>query len=112
MKIIEASAKFNARQAYLLTRNPESRNMKEMVGETVKVAEWCLFSDIQEGEEKEILSIHDGGGNYFATNSPTFQREFKFIVDLCEEYGEPLSDIRIVGGKSKSDRDFVTCMMA
>ena len=116
MNVVEQSRQFNAVELYALTRNPESINMKTMAGDIIKVTDWCIFDDIQDDSEKRLLSIRgvdsDGVIQTYTTNSDTFIREFKYAQDLCESCNEHLVAVKVIAGKSKSDRDFITCALA
>lgn len=113
MKILKASNEFTAKECYQLTRNPDSISMKEMAGQDIQPAAYCMFEDVNsDGEQTTLLSIISADGRTFTTNSETFQREFTFIADLCAEYQEPLSAITVITGTAKSGREYVSCKMA
>ena len=115
MRVVESSRVFNAVELYSLTRNPESINMKTAAGSVICVNDWCIFTDVQEEGEKTLLSISapdvNGERITYTTNSDTFIREFKYALDLCAECGENLIAVKVIAGKSKSDRDFITCAL-
>lgn len=115
MKIINSYPEnLTMKQAYLLTRNPDSRPMKMLEGSTFNIAAYAIYEDVNaKGDEQEVLSVLTKEGDTFGTISLTFKREFEAIVDLVKQYGDDLTtvDIEVVGGESKSGRHYIGCKM-
>ena len=51
-------------------------------------------------------------GEVFATNSPTFIKDFRKLVDLFNSSNERVEKIEIISGLSKAGRTFITCKYA
>jgi hypothetical protein len=102
------------KQAYNLTRSPESRNMKTLEGATFNVEAYALYEDANaKGEEQEILAVLTSEGDTFSTISETFKRDFAAIVDVVNQYDADLTtvDIEVIGGESKNGRHYIDCKM-
>lgn len=112
MKVINASANLNAKQIYTLTMNPATVKMKDVVGERIEISYWAIYEDVSQktGEVQEILAIATPDNKCYATNSPTFTRDFKNMIDLFEGMGERVPAVVVISGKSKTDREFITCV--
>lgn len=107
MEIINASRTLDKREIYALTRgqNISLKDVEDGVEITPDV--WALYTDTNaKGNEVEILSVKDSGGDIFTTNSPTFKDEFEYIANLMsgEEYA-----VRVIKRQSKAGRTFITC---
>lgn len=115
MKIIKNyPATLDLRQTYNLTRNPDSRPMKNLEGASFNCEAFALYTDVNsKGEEQEILSILTNEGDTFSTISSTFKRDFSAIVDMCADFNTDLSsvEIAVVGGESKAGRHYIGCKM-
>lgn len=111
MKIIRKSNEnLTPAQIYNLCKNPEIKKMKDAVDSTIEIDSWLHYRDINsKEEEQEILSIATPDGEVFATNSPTFIREFNDMLDMMSDMDTEVHTIKVLTGKSKSDRDFITC---
>lgn len=108
--ITSTSGELTKREMFLLSNNPATKKMSEAVGMELAVAKWAVFMDVQEDREPmEVLSFKTADGDYFATNSPTFIKDFGNIVDV---FGDELPDILILNGESKAGRTFITCTIA
>ena len=112
MNIIKTSREMNSVERYRMTKNPSIQKMRDIVGVTIQVIDWVMYLDTnQKGEEHEILSIRDAGGEVYATNSATFIRSFFEILDILSGAGEKLDTLVIVQGTSKAGRPFITCAL-
>lgn len=115
MKIIKSFPEnLTMKQAYSLTRNPDSRSMKMLEGSTFNIEAYALYEDINsKGETQEVLAVLTREGDTFSTISSTFKREFYAIVDVATQYGADLAtvDIEVVGGESKQGRHYIGCKM-
>lgn len=96
-------------QKYFLTMNPITVKMAECEGQVLDIEAWAIYTDedFQTGEEKEVLAILTKEGETVATISSTFKREFLSIVDI---FGDELEKIKVLSGKSKNGRTYVTCV--
>lgn len=113
MNIIKSSKELTKRELYKLTKDSNSRNMKEAVGGALDVKAWAHYEDyrIGKGGEKtdelqEALSILTDEDEVFSTISPSFIRSFMDIVDT---FGDDLEGVRIAVdlGESKAGRQFI-----
>nr|DAJ64759.1 MAG TPA: ssDNA binding protein [Caudoviricetes sp.] len=114
MNIIKTSKEnMSVKEIYALTKSPKINKMSTAVGMILPVAAYALYEDTdKDGNTHQILSIMSDDGDVYATNSPTFEREFGDIVAICEQFGEKLDAIEIVEGTAKSGRTFITCSLA
>ena len=94
------------KQKYDLMTSPKIRKISECRGQTLDVVAFMIRDEAnQDGEIREILAIQTAEGDLFATNSLTFIREFKKIIDCTE----PPFSAEVVDGVSRAGRHFVTC---
>lgn len=113
MKIINVSKELNVKERYKLTMDPAVQKMKSAVGSRIDIAAYALYEDEdKDGNPQEILSILTPEGETFATNSPTFKRDFFKMVDVFGEAGETLEAVAVISGNSKNGREFITCTLA
>ncbi len=113
MNIIKTSKELNVRERYAMTMSPAMQKMRNCVDQRLDVAAWCLYTDTDsDGKEQTILSILTPEGEVFATNSPTFQRDFENIVEIFADADEDFDAINIISGTSKAGREFITCTLA
>ena len=112
MQIINSSPNLSAKDIYNLTMNPTTKKMKDAVGTRIPVDKWAVYEDVSKktGEVQEILAIATGDGEIYATNSATFKADFLNMIDLFNSMGEPVPAVVVTTGKSKADRDFITCI--
>ena len=109
MEIISKSKEFNKQEVYKLTRG-QSINMKDAIGTAFSPVGYIKYKEENsKGEVVEILAILSTDGSVYSTMSATFKREFQYIWDLME--GDEFT-IAVIGGVSKSNRDFVSCTLA
>lgn len=109
MEIIKKyPADLDSRTAYKMMKSPDVKKMSDAEGSILEVNAWINYTDIDSktGEVKEILVVETEDKEMFGTVSPTFQREFKDIVDF---FGDAVGAIKVISGKSKSGRTFITC---
>ncbi len=115
MKIINSYPdNLSMKQAYSLTRNPESRPMKTLEGATFNVEAFALYEDVNaKGDEQEVLAVLTSEGDTFSTISDTFKRDFAAIVEVAGQYSVDLAsiDIEVIGGESKQGRHYIGCKM-
>lgn len=115
MKIIKSYPEnLTMKQAYNLTRNPDSRSMKTLEGATFNIEAYALYEDENaKGETQEVLAVLTSEGDTFSTISGTFKRDFDAIVDVVNQYGADLAsvDLEVIGGESKQGRRYIGCKM-
>lgn len=111
MKILSKSNEnLTPAQIYNLCKSPTIKKMKDAVDSTIEIDSWLHYIDVNsKDEEQEILSIATPENEVFATNSPTFIREFIDMLDMMSDMDTEVHTIRVLTGKSKSDRDYITC---
>lgn len=112
MTIIKSSPNLTPVDIYNLTMNPKTEKMQNHKGERLELAEWALYEDVNQktGELHEILSIKTVEGEIFATNSPTFKRDFFSMLELFESMGATVPAIVVDSGYSNAGREFITCV--
>lgn len=98
------------RTTYKLTKGQGAVKMSAAAGCTISPKCWCMYTDTDnKGNPMDVITIMDGEGTVFATNSPTFARDFN---DIVEVFGDELPELLILTGESKSGRTFVTVTVA
>lgn len=96
----------DAKMKYDLMRSPITRKISDCRDQVLDVEAYVIREDeTPEGEIKEVLSIKTPEGELFATNSPTFIREFKTVLECTK----PPFAVKVVDGVSRAGRHFVTC---
>lgn len=101
----------SAAERYHLSMSPAVQKMKEAVGNTINISAWALYKDVnKDNKEQTILSILSENGEVFATNSPTFINDFIKMWELFSDSGETVNEIAVISGKSKNDREYITCV--
>ena len=111
MTIIKATANLSMKDKYDLTRNPETERMSNHKDEILSVDQFMIRQEenMQTGEAVTIVSIKSDGTIY-ATNSGVFVREFTSLVEMAEEANDTIHHIKVIGGKSRNNRDFISCV--
>lgn len=109
MNIVKTNKELDKKDIYKMTLSPSIKRMRDCVGSVIPVINYCIYTDKKsDGDEMTILSIMDEDGVCFATNSPTFHRDFERIVDIM---GDESFEIEVISGTSKNGRDFITCAL-
>lgn len=109
MELIKAfPAELDQRTIYKMMKSPDVKKMSDAEGSILEVAAWVAYNDVDSrtGEIREILTIQTTDGEMFGTVSGVFQREFKDIVKF---FGDDVGSIKVISGKSKAGRNFITC---
>ena len=109
MELIKAfPAELDQRTIYKMMKSPDVKKMSDAEGSILEVAAWVAYNDVDSrtGEIREILTILTTDGEMFGTVSAVFQREFKDIVKF---FGDDVGAIKVISGKSKAGRNFITC---
>lgn len=111
MKIIKATENLTMKDKYDLTRNPETERMSNHKDEILSIDQFMIREEENQktGDVVTIVSIKSDG-NIYATNSAVFVREFTALVGMAEEANETIHHIKVVGGHSKNNRDFISCV--
>ena len=112
MNIIKQNRELTAAEIYKMTKSASINKVSENTDATFEIDAYLIYEDEKEDSITEILSILTTGGEVYATNSPTFQREFNDLVSIFELTKEALPPIKIVEGISKSGRTFYRCDIA
>ena len=114
MNIIEKSkADLNMHELYALTMTPEAMKLSGQVGEVIEFSMWAVYEDENaDGEMQTLLSLVTPEGETYTTNSRTFRDEFMKIVTLSETIGEDFNKVKVVGGVSKNNREYITPALA
>ena len=111
MNIIVANKELNKEEQYFLTKSQDVQKMKEAVGSVLELESWCIYTDHNaDGEEVELFAMRTVDNETFATNSMTFIRAFREILDIFEP--EEVIKLKVMDGVSKNGRTFVTCAYA
>lgn len=108
MEIIIANKELSKEEIYFLTKAQDVQKMGDVAGSTFNLAAWAIYKDHNnDGEEVELFSMRTDEGETFATNSPTFIRAFREILDIFDP--EDVKRLKVFNGVSKNNRTFVTC---
>lgn len=112
MNIIFKQGINDHKDLYDLTKSPAIKKLSSIKGETRTIACAVIYEDIkQDGEVQKIFSFRClDTGDIFATNSPTFIRDFEDARDMLAEFHEEIHTIRIDGGTSRAGRQFISCV--
>lgn len=109
--LIGASKELSKKEEYLMIHNQATKKLKDAVGMVFGVDMWALIKNVddEDGTESTILSIKTSDGDFYATNSATFIKEFNNIVEI---FGVELPEIEVLTGTSKNGRDFISCTIS
>ncbi len=108
MKVIASMKELSKEELYFLTRSQETQKMTEAADQSFNLKAWAIYEDHNsDGEEVELFSMLTEDGEIFATNSGTFIRAFREILDIFDP--EDIRKIKVMTGVSKNNRTYVTC---
>ena len=95
------------RDAYRLTKAVNVNKMQSAVGSVITPQKWVEFedTDTRTGDLQKVLVI-EADNELFATVSRTFIEAFDGMV---EYFGSDVGEIKVIGGKSKAGREYITC---
>ena len=111
MEIITKNKELTKQEIYFLTKAQDVMKMKDAVDSVVELSAWVIYTDVNaDGEEVELFSMRTVDGETYATNSATFIRAFRDILDIFAP--EEVTKLKIMSGTSKNNRQFVTCAYA
>lgn len=108
MEVVVANKDLSKEELYFLTKAQDVMKMTEAVDEIFEVSAWCIYLDKNsDGQEVELFSMRTVEDETYATNSPTFIKAFREILDIFEP--SEITRIKVMTGVSKNNRTFVTC---
>lgn len=115
-EFLKMGAPLTGMDKYRYSQGAENIKLKDVAGEklTVKNYSTMLQKEINEetgevGEEKLLLAIEDMDGRVYVTNSGTAREAFTNIVEFLSDDNVTTGfEIKVVTGKTKNDREFVT----
>ena len=97
----------DARTMYKLVKSADIKRMVDAEDSVFEVKSWINYIDEDStGAEKEVLAIETVDGEVFATISSIFISEFSSLVEF---FGNDVGEIKVVSGKSRAGRKFITC---
>ena len=101
----------SGKDLYKMTKDARIQKMRDAANSTLEIVAWVYYTDVDDkGKEHDVVSIRDKlTGLVYATNSPTFCRTFKEILDILTDAGEALETLDVIEGTSKGGRTFITC---
>lgn len=114
MEIIKKTEGLTSADLYALTKGNDVRKMADAKGEILDILKYVLYTDEDvKGNPMTVLAVETIDGAKYATNSKTFVRNFGDILAIYEAGNEELPTRFLVGsGKSKSNREYLTCDIA
>lgn len=112
MNILYKLNVMNRKDLYDLTKSPIIKRLSSIEGETREISCAVIYEDQNhDGEIRKILSFRcKESGEIFATNSPTFIRDFEDARDMLKEFNEEIHRVRVEGGTSRNGRHFLSCV--
>lgn len=111
MEILAANKELTKQEIYFLTKTQEAQKMTEAAEQTLELKSWAIYTDHNaDGEEVELFACRTEEGETYATNSPTFVRAFRDILDVFEP--AEITKIKVLTGVSKNNRTYITCAYA
>ena len=112
--INNTSRELTKKETYKMTLAPAIQKLSLAKGSIIAVDAYCSYSDekidTKTGElvTVNILSIMDKDGTVYATNSASFQKDFRNICDIMD--GDEF-EIEVISGISKNGREYITCTL-
>ncbi len=99
----------SAKEAYDMTDSVGIQKLSTAAGQILEPVAYVMREDTNaNGEINEIVSIKDKDGTVYATNSKTFTREFKKVLDYVHDDFAQVHHIEIVPGRSKNNRPYIS----
>ena len=97
-----------AEKRYVMVRGSQVRKMSDLVGESISVVNYMIYNENDnEDNEDDILTIETDNGMFAGTNSPTFIKEFRMLVETFKSK-ERLPKFKVLRKESKKGRQFMT----
>lgn len=110
MNIITQSGEFTKGEIFNLTQGTNLDKVSDHIGEVLELDKWVIYEDEdKDGKIQTVLALIEKNGLLSATISKTFIEQFKKLTEFMD--GEEYS-IRVVGGTSKNNREYITCEVA
>lgn len=112
MNIIAKSGNLTMAEMYRLTKSPDVAKLTMMKNQELDIARFIVHEDVtNSGEPITVAAFETEQGEVFATNSPTFTRDFLDILTMCKEAGEPAPRrIKVLPKMGKSGREYIQCV--
>lgn len=115
-EFLKMGAPLTGMDKYRYSQGAENIKLKDVAGEKITVKNYAtmLQKSINEesgevADEKILLAIEDADGKVYVTNSATAREAFTNIVEFLSDDNVTTGfEIKVVTGKSKNDREFVT----
>ena len=115
MEIKMMTEGLTAKDLYQLTKGNDVRGMADAKGETLDICKYVLYGDVQndDGNETLVLAVETTEGARYATNSKPFIRNFTDILAIYGAGNEEAPHLFKIGsGRSKANREYLTCDIA
>lgn len=107
MEIKRQNGNFGKGELFNMMQGTEVGKLSDKVGEILQLDGWVLYEDLNSsGDLQQVLVVREESGELSATISTTFIEQFTKLVDFM---GDETYSIKIVGKKSKNNRDYITC---
>lgn len=109
-QVIKDSGSISPEELYFMTKSPNVQKMTTQKGKQIAVSKWAVYEEVDDNNiPMQILSVLTPDGEMFATNSPTFIKDFCEMVEFFNGYGMEVHTVEVISGRSKNDREFITC---
>ena len=106
MEIKRQKGEFTKGEMFNMTQGAVDK-VSDHVGEVLELEGWLLYEDVNsDGEVQTVLALKEKNGLVSATISKTFIEQF---IKMADFMGEEEYNVQVVGGKSKSNREYITC---
>ena len=94
MEFLATNKELTKEEKYFLTKAQDVQKMTEAVDQILDLTAWAIYTDVNaDGEEVELFSMRTVDGETYATNSATFIRAFRDILDIiCKIHSSLLFD--------------------
>lgn len=118
MNIIIKSGDMDMATLYRLTKSPEIAKLTTVKGQEIEIERFIVYADPVKSNSADLLDAYvtiaafeTTAGELFATNSPTFTRDFLDILAMCKEAGAPYpKKIKVLPKIGKSGREYIQCV--
>ena len=112
MNILVKSGDMNMAELYRLTKSPEIAKLTSVKGQELELDKFIVYEDVNvDGTVTVVAAFETVEGELFATNSPTFTRDFLDIIAMCKEANaEYPRRIKVFPKIGKSGREYIQCV--
>lgn len=117
MNIIIKSGDMDMATLYRLTKSPEIAKLTTVKGQEIEIERFIVYADPVKSDLNSldayvtIAAFETTAGELFATNSPTFTRDFLDILEMCKEAGAPYpKKVKVLPKIGKSGREYIQCV--